>query len=42
MDDGDLRAKMGSFGRERVEVELQWSVVSKSLVDAYASLAVRR
>lgn len=42
MDDGDLRAKMGCFGRERVEKELQWSVVSKNLVAAYASLGVRR
>jgi hypothetical protein len=29
---------MGRFGRERVERDLQWSVVSKNLVAAYASL----
>ena len=38
MDDAALREKMGRFGRERVEKELQWSVVSKNLVAAYASL----
>jgi glycosyltransferase involved in cell wall biosynthesis len=41
MDDGDLRMKMGRFGRERVEQDLQWSVVSKNLVAAYASLGLR-
>jgi len=30
---------MGRFGRDRVEKELQWSVVSKNLVKAYASLS---
>ena len=40
MDDGALRQKMGRYGRERVEKELQWSVVSKDLVAAYASLMV--
>jgi len=39
MDDSDLREKMGRFGRDRVEKELQWSVVSKNLVKAYASLS---
>jgi glycosyltransferase involved in cell wall biosynthesis len=38
MDDRQLREKMGRFGRERVERDLQWSVVSKNLVAAYASL----
>jgi glycosyltransferase involved in cell wall biosynthesis len=41
MDDGELREKMGRFGRNRVEKELQWSVVSKNLVAAYASLELR-
>lgn len=40
MDDSALREKMGRFGRERVEKELQWSVVSKNLVAAYASLGL--
>jgi len=39
MDNPDLREKMGRFGRERVEKELQWAVVSKNLVKAYASLS---
>jgi glycosyltransferase involved in cell wall biosynthesis len=38
MDEGELREKMGRFGRERVEHDLQWSVVSRNLVAAYASL----
>jgi len=38
MDDPALREKMGRFGRERVEKELQWSVVSKNLRTAYQSL----
>jgi glycosyltransferase involved in cell wall biosynthesis len=38
MDDPALRLRMGKFGRERVEKELQWSVVSKNLQSAYQSL----
>lgn len=38
MDDRPLREKMGRFGRERVERDLQWSVVSRNLLAAYASL----
>ncbi len=38
MDDPHLRKKMGEFGRERVEEQLQWSVVGKNLVRAYQSL----
>jgi glycosyltransferase involved in cell wall biosynthesis len=38
MDDAKLRHTMGRFGRERVENELQWSVVSQSLLAAYGSL----
>ena len=41
MDDGALRQKMGGFGRERVERDLQWSVVSKNLVLAYDFLNLR-
>ena len=40
MDDRDLREKMGRFGRKRVEQELQWSVVSRNLVAAYAALHI--
>jgi glycosyltransferase involved in cell wall biosynthesis len=39
MDDPTLRARMGAFGRERVERELQWSVVGRELVGAYSSLS---
>jgi glycosyltransferase involved in cell wall biosynthesis len=42
MDDAGLREKMGRFGRERVEKDLQWSVVSKNLVSAYAFLGLRQ
>jgi glycosyltransferase involved in cell wall biosynthesis len=38
MDDPPLREKMGRIGRERVEKELQWSVVSTNLLAAYAAL----
>ena len=33
MDDPELRRKMGLFGRERVEKELQWSVVKMCIRD---------
>jgi glycosyltransferase involved in cell wall biosynthesis len=42
MDSPELREKMGRFGRERVEKELQWSVVSRNLVSAYEALHLRR
>ena len=42
MDDGALREKMGRFGRERVEQELQWSVVGKELIAAYNSLGLKK
>ncbi len=38
MDDPALREKMGRFGRERVERDLQWSVTGKNLLAAYQSL----
>ena len=38
MDRPADRQKMGEFGRARVEQELQWSVVSKNLLLAYAAL----
>ena len=41
MDDAALRKRMGGFGRARVEKDLQWSVVSKNLVAAYASLQLK-
>jgi len=39
MDDPALRARMGAFGRTRVEHELQWSCVGKNLADAYRALS---
>jgi glycosyltransferase involved in cell wall biosynthesis len=42
MDDRELREKMGRFGRQRVDQELQWSVVSRNLVSAYASLGLKK
>lgn len=42
LDDPELRARMGKFGRERVERELQWSVVSRNLVAAYDYLLAPR
>jgi glycosyltransferase involved in cell wall biosynthesis len=41
MDDGELREKMGRFGRQRVEQELQWSVVGQNLLAAYATVFAR-
>lgn len=38
MDDASLRETMGRFGRERVERDLQWSVVSRNLILAYRHL----
>jgi glycosyltransferase involved in cell wall biosynthesis len=40
MDEPALRQAMGQFGRQRVERELQWSVVSGNLVAAYAALGL--
>jgi len=41
MDDPVRREQMGQFGRSRVERELQWSVVSRNLIAAYASLNLK-
>ena len=38
MDDPELRQKLGRFGRERVERDLQWSVTGQNLLTAYESL----
>ena len=39
MDDPALRGLMGSFGRARVERELQWSCVGQNLAAAYRALS---
>jgi glycosyltransferase involved in cell wall biosynthesis len=38
MDDPALRARMGAFGRKRVERELQWKCVGGNLANAYKAL----
>ena len=38
MDDPALRERMGSFGRARVELDLQWSRVGRNLATAYRIL----
>jgi len=38
MDQPALREELGRYGRERVESHLQWSVVSRNLIAAYAWL----
>ena len=39
MDDSDLRSKLGSRGRKRVENDLQWSVTGQTLLAAYETLS---
>jgi glycosyltransferase involved in cell wall biosynthesis len=38
MDSPAMRKELGEFGRKRVENDLQWSVVSRKLLEAYRSL----
>lgn len=38
MDDPSMRQRMGSFGRQRVERELQWSVTGQNLLAAYETM----
>jgi glycosyltransferase involved in cell wall biosynthesis len=38
MDRPDLRAKMGEFGKQRVERDLKWDVVGQNLLRAYETL----
>ncbi|HEV2327260.1 MAG TPA: glycosyltransferase family 4 protein [Verrucomicrobiae bacterium] len=38
MDSPSMRKELGEFGRKRVESDLQWSVVSRKLLDAYGFL----
>jgi glycosyltransferase involved in cell wall biosynthesis len=42
MDSPAMRRELGDFGRKRVENDLQWSVVSKKLLDAYRCLLPAR
>src|SRR5437867_1523137 len=40
MEQPELRKQMGSYGRRRVEDELQWNTVGKNLLTAYETLMV--
>jgi len=42
MDNPERRRAMGAAGRKRVEQHLQWSVVSRNLVEAYSALRIPR
>jgi glycosyltransferase involved in cell wall biosynthesis len=41
MDQPELQKKMGTYGRRRVEEELQWTKVGKNLLTAYETLLGR-
>jgi len=38
MDQPELRKQMGTYGRRRVEDELQWAKVGNNLLTAYGRL----
>jgi glycosyltransferase involved in cell wall biosynthesis len=42
MDQPELQKKMGTYGRRRVEDELQWAKVGKNLLTAYETLLARK
>ena len=42
MEQPELRKKMGNYGRQRVEQELQWSKVGRNLLSAYEALLAKR
>jgi len=42
MEQPDLREKMGSYGRRRVEQELQWTKVGQNLLTAYQTLLAEK
>lgn len=42
MEHPDLRDKMGSYGRRRVEQELQWTKVGQNLLTAYETLLAEK
>jgi len=42
MGQPELRKKMGTFGRRRVERELQWNTVGKNLLAAYETLLTEK
>jgi len=42
MDQPELQNKMGTYGRHRVEEELQWAKVGKNLLSAYETLLAEK
>ena len=38
MDRPDVRAKMGEFGRQRIQRDLKWDIVGQNLLRAYKTL----
>ena len=42
MDQPELQNKMGTYGRHRVEQELQWAKVGKNLLSAYETLLAEK
>jgi glycosyltransferase involved in cell wall biosynthesis len=42
MEQPDLRKKMGNYGRQRVEQELQWTKVGQNLLTAYETLLAEK
>ena len=42
MDQPELQNKMGTYGRQRVEEELQWAKVGKNLLSAYEALLAEK
>jgi len=42
MDQPELQNKMGTYGRQRVEEELQWAKVGKNLLSAYETLLAEK
>src|SRR4030095_14386435 len=42
MDRPELQNKMGTYGRRRVEEELQWAKVGKNLLSAYETLFAKK
>jgi glycosyltransferase involved in cell wall biosynthesis len=42
MDQPELRKQMGTYGRRRVEDELQWAKVGNNLLTAYRTLLAEK
>ena len=38
LDDPDMRARMGAYGRKRIETELSWDHTSKALLEGYDTI----